>query len=80
VSANQQLADRIADQLRQSGRLRGFHIEVAVDNGAVELSGQVADRTQHDEALRLTQAIAGVATVRDRLAVVAVPAVTPRPR
>src|SRR5206468_4172648 len=42
ASPNQQLADAVADRLRQGGRLQQFRVEVAVTGGAVELCGQVA--------------------------------------
>ena len=77
VSTNQQLADRIAGHLRQSGELRGYRIEIAADKGLVELSGQVGDASQREKALRLIQAVPGVAVVRDRLSVAPPTPVTP---
>jgi hypothetical protein len=69
ASADQELANRIAEQLRQSGRLRGYRVDIAVENGAVELSGQVADQAQHDAAVSIAESVPGVAGVRDRIAV-----------
>lgn len=68
-SANQQIADAIAEQLRQSGQLRHYRIDIAFANGTAEVSGQVADPPQHDEALRLVQGVPGVERVLDRLTV-----------
>jgi hypothetical protein len=68
VSANQRLANRIAEQMGHSGRLRGFRIEITVENGVVELSGQVGDEAQRAEALQIAQGVPGVAAVRDRMA------------
>ena len=67
LSPNQQLADTIATQLRQSGRLHGYHMDICVEAGTVELTGQVADQGQRDEALRIVQGVPGVERVRDRL-------------
>jgi hypothetical protein len=66
-SANQQVADAIAATLRQSGQLHGYTIDVAFQGGTAELSGQVADQPQREEALRITQGVPGVERVRDRL-------------
>src|SRR5207247_501188 len=68
-SPNQQIADRIAQNLNQSGRLRRYTIEVSFENGLAELSGTVADQSQREEAIRLVQGMQGVVTVRDRLQV-----------
>src|SRR4051794_25050440 len=67
VSVNQQLADSIAGQLRQSGQLRHYTVDVVVQQGAVELTGQVVDQTQREEVLRIVQGVPGVERVIDRL-------------
>jgi hypothetical protein len=66
-SANQQLADTIADHLRQSGNLRHYHVDIAFRNGVAELTGSVADQPQREEVLRIVQAVPGVERLRDRL-------------
>jgi hypothetical protein len=66
-TTNQQIADAIALQLRQSGRLHGYHIDVSFAGGTAELTGQVADQGQREEALRLAQAVPGVEQVRGQL-------------
>jgi hypothetical protein len=66
---NQQVAEVIAEQLRQSGRLRGFHVDISYAGGVAELTGQVANQGQREEAVRLVQAVPGVQAVRDRLSV-----------
>jgi hypothetical protein len=68
-SVNQQLADTIAASLRQSDRLRHYHVDVAADGGVVELTGQVTDPAQRDEVLRIVRGAPGVSTVRDRLVI-----------
>jgi BON domain len=66
-SANQKLANTVADHLRQSGQLRRYSIDVAVHDGTAEVSGMVADQPQREEALRIVQGVPGVEHVRDRL-------------
>jgi BON domain len=68
-AANQQLADDVARALQQTGRLKHFHVDIEVVDGAVELHGKVADVGQRDEAVRLARAVPGVRQVRDRLLV-----------
>jgi hypothetical protein len=69
LSPNQRLANAVADQLRQSGQLRHYHVDLTVVGGAVELTGQVTDPAQREEVLRLVQDVPGVVSVRDRLTV-----------
>lgn len=67
LPANQQIANTIAAQLRNSGQLRHFSIDISFQNGIAQLSGNVADQMQRDEAIRLTQAVPGVERVVDRM-------------
>src|SRR5262245_21059160 len=64
-TSNQQMADTIADQLRQSGQLKGFKIDIAYQEGIAEVSGYVANQPQREEALRIVQGVPGVEKVRD---------------
>ncbi len=73
VATNQQMADTIAERLRQSGRLHHYAIDVAFAHGVAEVSGAVADSTQHDEALRIVETLPGVERVIDRLEVAGAP-------
>lgn len=73
LSANQQVANTIADHLRQSGHLRHYSIDVVVQDGTAEVSGNVADQQQREEALRLVQGVPGVERVLDRLNVAGTP-------
>ncbi len=68
-AANQRQADAIAAQLRQSGQLHRYNVDILFRDGAAELSGSVADQPQHDEVLRIVQGVPGVERVIDRLAV-----------
>jgi hypothetical protein len=67
ASPNQQLADACAAHLRQSGQLKGYRIDLRVEGGIVELTGQVADQAQREEAVRIVQGVPGVERVRDHL-------------
>ncbi len=72
LAANQNLANAIAEHLRQSGQLRNYRIDVVVQDGITQLSGTVADQPQHEEALRLVQGVPGVERVQDHLSVAAI--------
>src|SRR5262249_11631870 len=65
--ANQQIANTIADHLRQSGQLRGYHVDIIYQNGTAELVGRVADQPQMDEVVRIAQGVPGVERVRNNL-------------
>ncbi len=67
VSANQQLANAIAGQLRTNPVLRHYRVDVTVSEGVAELTGDVTDAVQREEVLRTVQAVPGVERVRDRL-------------
>jgi hypothetical protein len=72
VSANQQMAEAIAQRLRQSGRLHQYAIDVGFARGVAEVSGVVAGPAQHDEAIRLVGLVPGVERVIDHLEVAGV--------
>ncbi len=82
-SPNQQTADAIAAQLRQSAQLRRYTIDVEFRDGSAAVSGTVADQPQREEVLRLVQGVPGVERVVDRLSVAAplvqVQAAAPQP-
>ncbi len=63
VSTNQQIAENIARDLNQSGRLRRYAIDVTFQDGIAVLAGTVADQPQREEAIRLVQGMSGVAVV-----------------
>jgi BON domain-containing protein len=69
-SANQRMAETIAEQLRQSAVLQGYQISINFQSGAAEVVGAVTTQAQHDEALRIVQGVPGVERVRDHLGVV----------
>ncbi len=65
---NQQMADAIAGNLRQSGQLRNYAIDINYHDRTVVLTGAVTDQTQREEALRIVQGVPGVERVIDHMA------------
>ncbi|HMF17262.1 MAG TPA: BON domain-containing protein [Gemmataceae bacterium] len=66
---NQQMADAIADRLRQAKQIRHYQVDITFQDGAAELSGQVMDPIQRGEVLRIVQRVTGVEKVVDHLSV-----------
>jgi hypothetical protein len=69
LSVNQSIAETIAEQLRQSGQLQQYTVQVVFANGVAELTGIVADPPQRDEVLRIVHGVPHVERVVDRLQV-----------
>ncbi len=67
VSVNQRIANTIAEQLRHSGQLRQYAIDIRFQNGTALLTGSVAEQGQREEVLRLVQGVPGVERVLDHL-------------
>jgi hypothetical protein len=67
VNPNQQLAQTIADQLRQNGQLRHYNLEVACHDGFVWVAGAVTEQPQRDEVLRVIRGVPGVERVIDQM-------------
>ena len=66
---DQQIAQRIRDSLRQSGRLSGYSITVKYQRGTAWLEGRVSSEEQKTLALDLTGQMPEVSRVIDRLRV-----------
>jgi len=64
---NQQLADDIALQMKKSGRLSNYNINISTEGGVVTLAGRVASAQQRAEALNIARTQAGVVAVEDKL-------------
>ena len=77
LSVNQQVANTIAETLRQNSHLSGYKIDIMFQNGVAEVCGCVGTLPQKEEALRVVQGVAGVESVRDQLTVLAPAPVTP---
>ena len=78
--SDQAIAQQIVQKLqaeKQSGGLKGFSIDLQVEDGTVWLSGRVASEQQRDKALDIARRIPGVAQVVNDLDVNAQTA-TPR--
>jgi hypothetical protein len=74
---DQQIAQQIMQKLKaekDAGGLKGFSIDLQVDEGTVWLSGRVANQQQHERALDLARRVPGVQQVVDDLTVTAPPA------
>lgn len=67
VSANQALANALAQRLESSGVLHGYRVTLTVRNGVVELTGTVASAGQRQQAELLVRAQPGVVRVVNRL-------------
>src|SRR5438552_239524 len=86
---DQQIAQQIIERLqaeKKAGALKGFSIDLQVDEGTVWLSGRVASEQQQAKALDMARRVAGVKQVVNdltvsepptRAAVAAQPAPTP---
>src|SRR6266404_7422278 len=64
---NQEVADRIAQQLQQSANLRQYNIDISVKGGTVELIGNVGDAKQREQAQKIAMSAPGVTNVVDKL-------------
>jgi hypothetical protein len=73
-SANQQVADTIAERLRQSGTLRRYDLSISYQNSTAELRGQIASQGQRDELRRLVQSVEGVVRIQDLTTIAETPA------
>jgi len=65
------MADHIADQLRQSGLLRQYAVDISFNDKTAVLTGLLTDQDQKEEVLRIVQGVPGVERVVDRLALTA---------
>lgn len=65
--SNQQVADAIAQKLRECPQVQGFKIDILYQNGTAQLTGCVGNMQQRLEVNRLVRSVAGVANVVDRM-------------
>jgi hypothetical protein len=73
---DQQIAQQIVSKLqaeKQAGSLKGFSIDLQVDEGTVWLSGRVANADQQAKALDIARRIPGVVQVVNDLSISAAP-------
>jgi hypothetical protein len=76
-STNQKVANAIAGNLRESGVLHHYRVDVLCQDGTAELNGTVADQPQHDAVLQIVRQVPGVERVVDHLAHREMSALTP---
>jgi len=67
VAGNQEVAERIAANLRESGQLHGYKIGVKFQDGTAWLRGRVSSRAQLNTALRLVLQTPGISRVVNNL-------------
>jgi hypothetical protein len=68
-TVNQQVANAVANELKASGNLQRYRVDVRCQAGVVELSGFVATGAQARAAIQLAQRVPGVQRVVSRLRV-----------
>lgn len=85
AKADQQQDKQIAQQVIQrlqtektAGRLKGFNIDLQVENGTLWLSGRVTSKEQQDKALDIARRVPGVKQVVNDISIAA-PAVAKAP-
>ena len=76
VASDQQVAQKIADSYKQSGKLKGYSIGVSYKEGVARLEGWVRNSEQMERAVEITRQSPEVADVVNELTVLADPSVT----
>jgi hypothetical protein len=69
MAANQDVADQIAQNLKQSGQMSDYRIAVKVQDGTATLKGRVASQEQMNTAMKLVFKTPGVSRVVNQLSV-----------
>lgn len=69
----QEMADRIAAALKESGRLSGYRVGVQYEDGVAWLHGTVTDKKQMQAAIEMTEQVDGVQHVVSKLEIVPAP-------
>ncbi|MDX1963438.1 MAG: BON domain-containing protein [Pirellulales bacterium] len=64
---DQDLAQQIAENFKNSGQLKGYSINVVVEGGIVELNGRVSNADQLDRAIALAEVTPGIERVVNNL-------------
>ena len=73
ATADQEVAQQIADSLRQSGRLKGYSIAVKYKEGTAKLEGSVRSPLQAEQATEMVNRHPSVQRVINNLTVDASP-------
>lgn len=61
------ISNRVKHALQQDNILKSYEIMVTSKDAAIELSGEVKQQSEIDQALRVATAVAGVKSVNNRL-------------
>jgi hypothetical protein len=69
MAANQDVADQIAQNLKQSGRLSDYRIAVKFQDGTATLKGRVVSQDQMNTAMKLVFKTPGVSRVVNQLTI-----------
>jgi hypothetical protein len=69
VGSDQELAQQIAGNLKNSGRMKGYNISVKVQGSVVQLDGSVRNDTQLEQALSIAEVTPGIERVINNLSV-----------
>ncbi|MGC4003497.1 MAG: BON domain-containing protein [Pirellulales bacterium] len=69
MAGDQELAQQIGQNLKSSGKLKGYSIAVTVDDGVAKLNGTVATAQQLDDALSIAEVTPGIERVLNNLTV-----------
>ena len=69
LGSDQELAQQIAGNLKNSGRMKGYNISVKVQGTVVQLDGSVRNDEQLEQALLLAEATPGIERVVNNLSV-----------
>jgi hypothetical protein len=69
MAGDQEIAQQIAANLKTSGRMQGYNINVVVDDGTVQLNGSVRNAQQLEDALSIAEVTPGIQRVINNLEV-----------
>lgn len=67
--ANEALVDAVASQIKESGKIHGYRLDIEANHGIVTLTGQVNSAVQREELVDMVRHQQGVLAVRDRIVV-----------
>ncbi len=67
--SDQEVAQQIATNLKNSGRMKGYSINVKVQEGVVQLDGTVRSEQQLEQALAIAEVTPGIERVLNNLRV-----------
>lgn len=69
MAGDQEIAQQIAANLKNSGKLKGYSVSVVVNEGTVELNGSVSNNQQMEDALAIAEVTPGIEKIVNNLEV-----------